>query len=792
MVGPSKILTVSYGTFSCTLEGFDEPFGTMQAIAEYFRDLAAQDRYFGAEPPTPDAEMLHRIAEREVQRRVESRVQENGIILRQQPDSNTAPGVVAPYAMANVLKSVVQGGAAPSGMMSAAAANKASATPEPAPETDAEDMPASEPMSSDVSDKLARIRAAVAKSETMQDAEEDTVEDEASDAQAHAAPEADLWDTPDTAPDMPELEDTLASLMAEDEVNQPADSDSLTDDAEDMAEDSLAADEDATFGDDFAEEGAPDTPQDTLSLPTMDQPVAEQPVAAQSSADEELDEYDDFGLFDEDDDDTPQAKARPAPSAVLAAAAPVAGIAAHVAAKRSGQDTTAEAEEDQFEDDFEEDEYEAEAEAEIQPAKADVPDTPPADVAPRAPERPEPAQAQPSMAEVIDEDDFEAELERELQDSARQEEERHSIETLRSEIRAVLGQTGLSGQSETSLIDELAVIEQEAVIKHPHFNRKAKKRIPGDTETTAERLLETANSALGEHDSKRRRETFEHIKVAVAATRAEEIVEGPRRRDIEQDREIEKYRAGMEAPAPLDPAMARAEQRAKVVEEQTSDEAWDEDEDVAESAPVEEVAEIVAPKRAPATMRPVAAPAPTPVAEPEPYDASAGSPRPRRPAMAGARKTQRPSVARAPLVLVSEQRVDTETAPSGPVRPRRVRASQSAEAIAVKPGSAPVAKDTLDSFKTFADDVDAWLLDDQIEAAAAYSTHILGQQEFSRPELMNFVLAYNEGKEVSREDMLRGFGTLLREGRLERGNAGAFRLAPASEYDEPARKYAQR
>ncbi len=151
--------------------------------------------------------------------------------------------------------------------------------------------------------------------------------------------------------------------------------------------------------------------------------------------------------------------------------------------------------------------------------------------------------------------------------------------------------------------------------------------------------------------------------------------------------------------------------------------------------------------------------------------------RPRRPRADGVARSERPAGERpAPLKLVAEHWIDTDRKP---VRPRRITAS---ELEAVDGGNAPDGS----NFAEFVAEMGANNLSELLEAAAAYMADVEGRPQFSRPMLMG-KLKEVEGDAFSREDGLRSFGQLLRQGKLQKLKGGRFAVTEETDFRAPAR-----
>jgi hypothetical protein len=770
MIGASKILTVSYGTFSCTLEGFDEPFNTMKAIAEYFRDLAAEDRYFGAEPPTPDAAMLHRIAEREIQRRVEAKIQDNGVILRT-GDAMAEPALLAPLvqpALADAAVSAdsvaarlskLRGTAAPAAELTVQAyhedqdaddliANLTAALPPtdqaesafesliataeefaaPSEGAAAEaDWQSDDLQQSGLSDFNLAADVAAAQQITNDDQPEDPDDQDALTAAANAGPLADFNLAADVA--------AAQQTTNDDQPEDPEDQDALTAaaNAEPLGDFNLAAD--VAAAQQIANDDQPEDPddQDALTAAADAESVAElerfdaqliadtdqtatEELALDAQAAEDamlaslgsLIDPDDQEYLDDDlDVETPDLAPEPTETEASFAAEMAALVAPPAPV---AADEAAE---------------EPAVPGRLQRARARV-------IKIRRADAPAAAEPAPLAATGLLSPEAEAALQAEL--AALEAELAPPVAAAPANIDEDDLAAELSGlQPEPAIarttrparpVRAIAVTAPQPTETEDAVAPEPRKRIETDgADEAVSRLMAQTNTAMDGVDIKRRQSAIAHLKAAVVATEA--------------DRQV----------APAQPKADRID-------------------------PYRHDLESVV-----------------------------------RPLRVETAQADRPQ----PLVLVSEQRIDRSLkapAPASavdaprvvaPVRPRRITSGGQAVALhadslmglqgedleddAEFDAEATIAGNLFsdaESFGDFADRLGATELPDMLEAAAVYCAQVLGRPQFSRPMVLSQLATLPEAAEFSREDGLRVFGTLMRQGRIAKIKHGQFAVTERS------------
>ncbi|GAB4386612.1 hypothetical protein [Albidovulum sp.] len=709
MAGSSKILTVSYGTFSCTLEGFDDPFSAMKAIAEYFRDLAAKDRYFGAEPPTPDLEVLDRIAQDHLKAPARAKVDGNGIHLSRSEDRVTATlGAAAAAATP----------AAPPADLPPAGAERAPVASVDLPERDFDP--------DSVAAKLERLRAVVAEVRTrpaaapagQEEAEEPFEEPFEPVAEPGNGDFGFALDLGEALPvetrgeDLPAAESVESAGATEAEAPEEAVKAAEDDGAAAATEAAPHArvikvrkEETAAGADETAAEPLvlrPDETAEEAAAPEIAPETVAETVAETAGEPE--------GRTAADGDDlTAAGEAEDTAEPVEAAAGEAEDTAEPVEAAAAETEDTAEP-------------VEAAAEEVEQAAEAvaEAPSPEPVAAADEAEADPEDRTAAVLAALSDQEQDrFEEEDEAAAASpqDATEEEDRDLIEG----ISTVIGGSGLEDEDEAELLDELSKIARE-VRRGGHEGRAILERTGDEGEASVERLMEEAKSKLEGDENRRRFSAIAHLKAAVAATVADRkfgFGTGEAGAKGAQTEEMARYR--------------------------------------------EDLSKAV---------------------------------RPRRPAIETPQdSTRRPAEARpAPLILVSEQRVDigAEERARSAIRPQRIATEGflSGDEDEDAAGAVPSPEDVAD-FAEFAERLGATSLPELLEAAAAYTQTVEGQAHFSRPQILKKIMRMSEEEPISREDGLRTFGMLLREGKIQKAGRGQFTIAQSSKFIETARSAAR-
>ncbi len=795
MVGASKILTVSYGTFSCTLEGFDDSFGTMKAIAEYFRDLAADDRYFGAEPPTPDADMLQRIAEREIRRRVDAHVDGEKVVLRADAGADTAPEPTALRAPEPTPEPAPEP-QAPAAPAPVAAEPEVEPAPQPAPLAEPEpelhaepeapapvsDPAPAAPAASDedsVAAKLARIRAVVqtARSAPAEEDEGDSsfVEDEHAAAPA-SAPEAQPADLPvdemedavEVAEDVTETDETSVEEEVIAEIEEPVE-DVLEDAAEEHDEIEAAADED--IQDDYVEDTAEVEDDQPLDISALAARLNAEKEALRAEAEAEIE---------------PEAEEIEEP--------------VEVAFDEAAQDEITEEAPDFTEQEMLEEIQEVPEENPVAVLDEDAPEEV-AEADAEETEEVDPAQARRAerrarRAARRAQQERQPRNEGDARDAAARARAR-VMKVKRDELedmRASLIESDLipgakadaenAPKAETAPVTEDAPTEEPARVRPLRVLKRARKDVEPEVEPEAEPEAEI--------EADLQDELTDDLDDTPITADAEDDLDGDDALGLSPEdeadlmaelAEVERDSAPATPVAPAEDTKAKAPAGGVTDVSRLVDEVNTKMEGSEHKRRRSAIAHLKAAVAATVAERGLGRNRDRETEDEvqrTPYRADLSAVV--RPAAKPETKAKMP-----PLMLVSEQRID---------RPTAQAAQRSTGNLALR----AVENDTLDdddqddvadqgnifadddTFADFAERHGAHALPDILECAAAYLARVEGQESFTRPEVMNTVAEFMGADKFQREDGLRAFGQLLREGPLERQGRGAFTIAATSRF----------
>lgn len=547
----NKILTVSYGTFSCTLEGFDDPFSMMKAIAEYFRDLTAGDRFFGAEPPQPDTDALHKIAKQTANTSVDVEVSDNAMILRNANGDGGYETVGKPAAIGAVAAALTSGVA---GATTATPLTTLAPTP-----------PSNFGTGDSVAEKLQRIRAAVSRDVAepedvaaffSEDQHADEVSDnsQADDVANTAATYDDTVETDQTISDTDV--DTVETSVA-DTVADAASTDMVEDDNADAHDESAAADdgtpETAIDEDDSitqadaaeADETEAETSKDTSSDEALSDDVAAAETAdeVEATSDDEADADAQDAKLDADSSEADRAETVAEPD--VDADAPDADADTNEAEADIAAADIAETDVDADIADVVEADGAAKPRRRIMVQKISRADVEAAQPGGSAND----TQPEADAAELSPE--AEAELMRELQ-SVEADMDTSGAASLPSDLAAEamtpVETPSAEAEALTGAAPKRAVITSKLRPGETEEQRQARLErralMVEDEDAALNRLMDATSSRLSDDDEGAvRRASIAHLKAAVAATKADDSI--AQAAAVEEERELDQYRSDL-------------------------------------------------------------------------------------------------------------------------------------------------------------------------------------------------------------------------------------------------------